>query len=259
MKNRKQNIVLIGAGNLASHLALALRDAGYEIDQVFSRTEKSAKSLATRIGSTYTIHVNAIKNDADIYIFAIKDSVLPDFLKTLNVKNKFFVHTAGSVSMDVFKAYTQRYGVFYPMQTFSKSKALVFKEIPVFIEANNTRDLALLRAIGTDLSSRVKELNSEKRELLHVAAVFTSNFTNHMYVLAAELLQRAQLDFDLMLPLIKESASKIESLSPKEAQTGPAVRYDQSIIDSHLQILKNEPETQQLYKLISENIHRLNN
>lgn len=169
------------------------------------------------------------------------------------------VHTAGSIPMSIWEGKTSRYGVFYPMQTFSKQREVDFRTIPFFIESNSSEDTELLKAIASVLSEKVYEATSEQRRSLHLAAVFTCNFTNHMYALAAELLKKYNLPFDAMLPLIDETARKVHELEPKQAQTGPAVRYDENVINKHLEMLADEPEMRELYQLVSENIHRLHN
>ena len=165
------------------------------------------------------------------------------------------VHTAGSIPMNVWEGHVWHYGVFYPMQTFSKQREVDFKEIPFFIEASSTEDAAFLKAIASTLSNRVYDADSEQRKSLHLAAVFTCNFTNHMYALAAELLKKYNLPFDVMLPLIDETARKVHELEPKAAQTGPAIRYDENVIGNHLRMLADDPGMQQLYELLSRSIH----
>ena len=149
------------------------------------------------------------------------------------------------------------YGVLYPMQTFSKQREVDFGQIPCFVESNSEEDVQLLKDIASALSEKVYEASSEQRKSLHLAAVFTCNFTNHMYVLAAELLKKYGLPFEAMLPLIDETARKVHELEPLAAQTGPAVRYDENVIDEHLRMLADEPQMLELYREISENIHRL--
>lgn len=151
-----------------------------------------------------------------------------------------------------------RYGVFYPMQTFSKQRTVDFRQIPVFVESNSAADTQTLKDIASVLSEKVYEATSEQRKSLHLAAVFTCNFTNHMYALAAELLKKYQLPFEVMLPLIDETARKVHELEPRLAQTGPAIRYDENVINNHLQMLSDEPGMQELYRLISESIHQQN-
>lgn len=141
------------------------------------------------------------------------------------------------------------------MQTFSKQREVNFEEVPFFVEANSQEDAELLKAIAGTLSEKVYEVTSEQRKSLHLAAVFTCNFTNHMYALAAELLDKYHLPFEVMLPLIDETARKVHELAPHDAQTGPAVRYDENVINHHLTMLEDTPKLQEIYKLISKSIH----
>ena len=159
--------------------------------------------------------------------------------------------------MNIWQGHVVRYGVLYPMQTFSKQREVDFGQIPFFVEGNSEEDVRLLKDIASALSEKVYEASSEQRKSLHLAAVFTCNFTNHMYVLAAELLKKYGLPFEAMLPLIDETARKVHELEPLAAQTGPAVRYDENVIDEHLRMLADEPQMLELYREISENIHRL--
>jgi predicted short-subunit dehydrogenase-like oxidoreductase (DUF2520 family) len=156
--------------------------------------------------------------------------------------------------MDVFHGYTQRYGVMYPLQTFSKQCKLDFSEIPLFVEANTTSDEDFLYDMAEWLSNHVVCMTSEKRKHLHLAAVFACNFSNHMYSIAAKLLEKQNIDWNLLLPLIFESVDKLNDLPPNRAQTGPAVRGDRAIIEQHLGMLEDE-KIRQLYALISDSIH----
>ena len=157
--------------------------------------------------------------------------------------------------MRIWEGYAERYGVFYPMQTFSKQREVCFREIPFFIEAQRPEDAEFLKAIAGTLSENVYEATSEQRKSLHLAAVFSCNFTNHMYALTADLLKKYNLPFDIMLPLIDETACKVHELAPRDAQTGPAVRYDENVISSHLAMLADSPALQEIYKLMSKSIH----
>ena len=156
--------------------------------------------------------------------------------------------------MSIWEGHAERYGVFYPMQTFSKQREVDFREIPFFIEAKKSEDVELLKAIAATLSENVYEATSEQRKSLHLAAVLICNFTNHMYALAADLLEKYNLPFDVMLPLIDETARKVHELTPLDAQTGPAVRYDENVISNHLAMLADSPALQQIYKLMSKSI-----
>ena len=243
-------VVFIGAGNLATNLAKALYQNGFRIVQVYSRTKEAACALAQAIEAEYTTELSEVSRDARLYIVSLKDAAFVELLPEI---------VAGSIPMSIWEGKTSRYGVFYPMQTFSKQREVDFRTIPFFIESNSSEDTELLKAIASVLSEKVYEATSEQRRSLHLAAVFTCNFTNHMYALAAELLKKYNLPFDAMLPLIDETARKVHELEPKQAQTGPAVRYDENVINKHLEMLADEPEMQELYQLVSENIHRLHN
>lgn len=252
-------IVFIGAGNLATNLAKALYRKGFRIEQVYSRTQASASALAGLVEATYTTRLDEVLTDAKLYIVSLKDSALTELLPLIAAGkgNALLVHTAGSLPMSIWQGYTGRYGVFYPMQTFSKLREVDFRQVPFFIEANREEDVILLKAIASTLSQRVYDADSEQRKSLHLAAVFTCNFTNHMYALAAELLKKYHLPFDVMLPLIDETARKVHELEPHAAQTGPAIRYDTNVINNHLAMLADDSEMQHLYEQISQSIfHR---
>lgn len=255
------SIVFIGAGNLATNLAKALYYKGFRIVQVYSRTEESARNLAQAVEAAYTTDLSSVTGDARLYIVSLKDAAFVELLPQIvsEKKDALWVHTAGSIPMNIWEGQADRYGVFYPMQTFSKQSAVDFQDIPVFIESNSMEDTRFLKDIASALSERVYEATSEQRKSLHLAAVFTCNFTNHMYTLASDLLKKYQLPFEVMLPLIDETARKVHELEPRLAQTGPAIRYDENVINSHLQMLADEPEMQEIYELISKNIHRTKN
>lgn len=250
-------IVFIGAGNLATNLAKALYYKGFRIVQVYSRTEESARELAMKVEADYTTDLNEISKNAKLYIVSLKDAAFAELLPqiTAEKQNSLLVHTAGSIPMSIWEGHAQRYGVFYPMQTFSKQREVDFREVPFFIEANTPEDAELLKAIAATLSEKVYDATSEQRKSLHLAAVFICNFTNHMYALAAELLKKYDLPFDVMLPLIDETARKVHELTPREAQTGPAVRYDENVMNNHLSMLVDSPALQEIYKLMSKSIH----
>lgn len=250
-------IVFVGAGNLATNLAKALYRKGFRIVQIFSRTEESARSLALQVEADYTTDLEELTGDAKLYIVSLKDAAFVELLPQIaeGKEHALLVHTAGSIPMSVWEGHTQRYGVFYPMQTFSKQREVKFDEVPFFIEAKTAEDVALLKAIAATLSDHVYEASSEQRKSLHLAAVFICNFTNHMYALAADLLEKYQLPFNVMLPLIDETARKVHELAPRDAQTGPAVRYDKNVIENHLAMLADLPALQEIYKLMSKSIH----
>ena len=250
--------MLIGAGRLATNLGHALKDAGHEVTCVYSRTLESAQVLADALGTQCTNQLHAVPKEADIFIVALKDSVLSNLLPQVvqGREGQLFVHTAGSMPMSLFCGSAQHYGVFYPMQTFSKERLVDFREISLFIEASDDESLHLLQLLAASLTSHVYLLNSEDRKHLHLAAVFACNFVNHCYALSAEVLERKGLPFSVMLPLIDETARKVHTLSPREAQTGPAVRYDENVIRMQSQMLIHDPLTQAIYQQLSQSIHQ---
>lgn len=252
-------IVLIGAGNVATHLGRALQEAGYPILQIYSRTEASASALAAQLSADYTVAVEDIRRDADLYIVALKDTALQTLASAL-VKGReqaLFVHTAGSMPMDLWKGLAQHYGVLYPMQTFSKQREVDFSTVPFFIEASAPTELELLRTLAAHLSPKVYEATSGQRKYLHIAAVFACNFANHMYALSSHILEKQGIPFEVMLSLVDETARKVHELPPVQAQTGPAVRYDENVISKHLEMLADEVPLQELYEKISKSIHNM--
>ena len=248
-------IVFIGAGNLATRLSLAMQRVGMQIGQVYSHTEASARQLATRLGCPWTNDLSALQEDGDLYVFSLKDTVLSDVISKVKPNNVMWVHTAGSMSMSVFEGYAQRFGVLYPLQTFSKGRNVNFDVIPIFLEANTDKNADYLKNIASALSENVRFMSSEKRRSLHLAAVFACNFTNHIYTLSYKLLENESIPADVLLPLIDETVSKIHSMPPAAAQTGPAIRYDENVINKHLAML-DDPDMQAIYRLLSQSIHK---
>ena len=265
-------IVFLGSGNLATNLSLALKAAGEEIIQIFSRTKENAQTLADKLHCASCTSINEIRTDADVYIFSVKDDALPSLIEQLSQHlnspsgagggdhNPNLLHTAGSVPMSVFpetmhyELCTMNYGVLYPMQTFSKDRSVNFREIPCFIEASDNNTLGAIKTLASKISDHVLEMSSEKRRKLHLAAVFACNMTNHCYRLAEKVLEEEGIDFSLYLPLIKETANKVKELSPRKAQTGPMVRYDKTIMDAQIALI-NDERTRQIYRLMADSIH----
>ena len=250
-------LVFIGSGNLATQLALTFSEKKYPILQVYSRTKESASALAERIGCSYTTDIALLNTEADIYICALKDSALQEILSKAVFRDKLVVHTAGSIPMDMLSKYSSNYGVFYPLQTLSKNRRVDFSKIPVFIEGNNPENSAILKSLANSVSNVVYEATSNQRKKLHLAAVFACNFTNHLYAIAANIVkENGDFPMEVLLPLIDETARKIHTLSPVEAQTGPAVRYDKNVIDNHLEMLSSDKNVQQIYDLMSRHIYK---
>lgn len=247
-------IVLVGSGNLATNLGRGLKAADEEVVQVYSRTETSARSLSEQLLCSYTTTLSDIRKDADVYIYALKDSVLQEVSQQTEGEDAVHLHTAGSMDMHVL-AHKKHYGVFYPLQTFSKERIVDFKSIPIFLENNDAFSLDKSMQLAHKLSDHVYKGDSEQRKKMHLAAVFACNFVNCMYANAAELAASANIPFSVLYALIDETAAKIHQLSPAEAQTGPAVRMDKNVIDKHLSTLSSERQ-QMIYKLLSEDIYQ---
>ncbi len=251
-------ITFIGSGNVAVHLSEELKSKGFEIIQIFSRTESNAKKLANILNTCYTNDLQKISDKADLYIISVSDDVLPRICKSKilksKIKNKLVVHTSGSSDIDILKDLSSNYGIFYPLQTFSKQRKISFNEVPICIEANNKTNESILKNIANKISNKVLSISSEERKYIHIAAVFACNFTNYFYSIAEQLLNKKNIDFNILLPLINETTKKIKYFNPNDVQTGPAVRNDIKIIEKHLDALKKYPEYEKLYKLISKNI-----
>lgn len=253
MMNKK--VALIGAGNVAHHLAPALLKAGVNLCQIYSRSIESARELGIKTGITYVADVGAIYPDCDIYIFCVSDDALLPLYKEVRInKEAVVLHTSGSLPMDIFKSLAGHYGVLYPIQTFTKKRTLDFREIPLCIEASDKETLQMLRQLAGLLSGRVEEISSEQRKVLHLAAVFANNFVNHLYGIAGEILEKEGLDGTLLRPLIFETAHKVMLLAPEAAQTGPARRGDEGIMSIHKTLLKENRKLLNLYTLLSDSI-----
>lgn len=251
-------ICFLGAGNLATHLSKALKSLGHTILQVYSRTEMAANELAFALQAEPITDVSRLSPEADVYICSLKDAALVDQLARVPHFGKaLWLHTSGSLPMSVFEPYTQRCGVFYPLQTFSKQRPVDFAHIPFCLEAKQDADLCLMRELALQLSDDVREMSSEQRQNLHVAAVFACNFTNSLYAAAQEILTYDNIDFSILRPLIMETAAKVLDNDPAAVQTGPAVRMDRNVTDKHMAWLeaRGEKEKAALYETMSQMIY----
>lgn len=256
MKNKR--IVLIGAGNVAHHLAPALLKAGQDLCQIYSRSIESARTLGMKTGISYTADLFAVYPDCDIYIFCVSDDSILSLYKNIRInKHAVILHTSGSVPLEIFADLAEHYGVLYPLQTFSKKRDIDFSEVPLCIEASDKNTLECVRELAGSLSHTVEEISSEKRKSLHLAAVFANNFANHLYAIAGRILEEKGLDFSLLRPLIFETAHKVMMLSPAEAQTGPARRGDEGILGVHRNLLQKDRKLMSLYTLLSDSIREM--
>jgi len=247
-------VIIIGSGNVAQHLIAAFQNSkntGDEIElaQVFSR---KANTLANVLDASLITTDIANLLEADLYIIAVSDDAIGNVAAQLAFKNRLVVHTSGSVGLDVLDDNNRR-GVFYPLQTFTKNKPVDFKTIPICLESENSTDFRLLEKVAKVISDKVFAINSEQRKALHVAAVFVNNFTNHLYTIGNEICQENQVPFDILKPLILETAQKIMTISPKDAQTGPAKRNDLKTIEAH-QLFLSDKNQSTIYKIITQSI-----
>ena len=243
-------VVLIGSGNVAHHLIEAFAKSKIvEIIQVFARQKESISPLFdyNKIISNF----NDLK-EADLYIIAVSDDAIASASSKLPFKNRLVVHTSGTVSINSLDA-KNRKGIFYLLQTFTKDKAVDFSKIPICLESENETDFEVLKNVGESISNSVFEINSEQRKALHVSAVFVNNFVNHLYQIGHEICLENNVPFEILKPLILETANKVMSLSPAAAQTGPAKRNDKKTIESHLGILSNENQAT-IYKILTQSI-----
>lgn len=247
-------ICFIGAGNLAMHLSNELQIKGYKVIQVYSRTRTSAEGLAAKLGCAFTTSVKEITNNADIFFVALNDSAVHEVLSQIDFKNKLLVHCSGSLPLSVLNDYSNNFGVLYPLQTFSKGRKLVFSSIPVFLEANSKENEDLLLEIAVKISKSVAIIGSDERKSLHISAVFVCNFVNHLYTIASDFLQTKNIPFEVLRPLILETALKVQEMEPDKAQTGPAIRFDENIISTHIKELKGINNYAELYSSISKSI-----
>jgi predicted short-subunit dehydrogenase-like oxidoreductase (DUF2520 family) len=254
MPNLIQSAVIIGTGNVAFHLGKALQARKINVLQVLGRTSEPARKLAGILKADYTQDLNEIDINADLYIIAVSDDAISEVIIQLNLDRQLIVHTAGSIPMSVFKGYFENYGVFYPLQTFTKSRQIAFDEVPVCIEGNSKENTKRLIELARLISHKVIMMDSKKRAVLHLAAVFACNFTNHMYSIADRILENEDIDFSILHPLIIETAMKVAGMKPAEAQTGPAVRKNRILMEKQMKMLENDPAARKVYQILSDNI-----
>ncbi|MEN8928165.1 MAG: Rossmann-like and DUF2520 domain-containing protein [Flavobacteriales bacterium] len=251
-----KKITLIGSGNVAHNLGHAFMAKGYEIVEVYSRASENAKQLAEKLNANYTSDLSKLNSKSDLYLIVSSDDAIEKIAKKLRLKDKLIVHTSGSVGIDVLKSASKNYGSFYPLQTFTKSHLTDVSHVPFCIEGNTKENKKALIELAKTLSNKVIEMNSEQRQKLHLAAVFTSNFANYMQVIAQDICEEQEVDFDLLKPLMKEVFEKNLLHKTEQNQTGPAKRGDKFTMQKHAHLLKGDEEKQELYTLISRMIEK---
>lgn len=243
-------VSILGGGNLAYHLTtILLKTKNIELVEVYNRTLEKIQYLKNH--TAINSNLNKLKN-ADIYIICVSDNAIPEISKKLNFKNKLVVHTSGAVGLNDLKCNANK-GVFYLLQSFSKNRKIDFKTTPICYEANTKKDEEQLEELAKSISDYCYKIDSAQRKSLHVSAVFANNFVNHLYYIGNQICEENKIPFEILFPLIKETALKIETLNPFEAQTGPAKRNDTKTIQKHMEILtKNQ---QEIYTLLTQSIY----
>lgn len=244
------SVAILGGGNVSFRLSKALsNNSEIILNQIYSRSKLSFHFDSVPVEKIQDL--NLLK-EADVYIISVSDDAVVSLAEKLPIKNKLVVHTAGSINMNQLPL-NNRKGVFYPLQTFSKSKEVDFQKIPICIEAESLNDLDTLRQLAESISNSVYEIDSDQRRIIHLSACFTNNFTNHLFYIAQKLGEEKQIPFEIFHPLIQETIEKLNVLSPYDAQTGPAKRNDLKTIEKHLELLENTG-FKEIYELMTQSI-----
>ncbi|HPH91934.1 MAG TPA: DUF2520 domain-containing protein [Ferruginibacter sp.] len=247
-------VVIIGAGNVATVLGRRIKKAGHEILQVISRSQESAKVLAKELGCNASNNFADIDKTGELFLVAMSDAALNELKEKINVGDKLVVHTAGSVCKDVLKDVSVNYGTLYPLQSLRKENPDESIVIPILIDAINDYSIRIINDFAISISPIVSYTQDDQRLKLHVGAVLTSNFANHLYCLALEFCEKEKVDFKLLQPLIEETAARLKSQSPCDMQTGPAARKDVLTLDKHLRLLTAHPKLRTLYLRMTDSI-----
>ena len=246
-------IAMIGSGNVATVLGRLIIKNGHQVCQVISREADHAKQLAGELGAGYTNFDGVPDRSADLFIIAISDTALDNFFVQGAINDKIVVHTAGSVSKDILRNFAVNYGVLYPLQTLRKEMKHI-PSIPLLIDGSNDATTDYIEAFARSISQNVQRVNDEQRLKLHAAAVIVSNFTNHLYAIAEDFCEKENVAFDMLKPLILETAIRIEQASPSKVQTGPAIRKDIHTLDKHLRLFTAHPKLRTMYLRLTDSI-----
>jgi predicted short-subunit dehydrogenase-like oxidoreductase (DUF2520 family) len=248
-----RSIVILGSGNVATHLGKAIKAAGYTVDIVYSRQQPKAAALARQLGAIPYTQLDLLPTHADLYIIAVKDSAIREVSEQLPEVKGLVVHTSGTTPIHVLSKH-KRTGVFYPLQSLSKNTVVSMKDIPVLLEASSPGNMSDLEQFAQTCGSQTVSVDSDTRQVVHLAAVFANNFSNYLYVVAEQILATKGLSLDILKPLITETAHKIEGHKPLEVQTGPAVRNDIPTMEMHLKLMEQMPQFRHIYELLSKGI-----
>ncbi len=245
-------IAIIGYGNLGFHLVNHLCEAGHSITQVFTRDK--TKTRISKYKIDFIDELNLINEDSDIYFLPVKDDALAEVANQLSLKGKIVAHCSASVDMNLLKNCSENIGVFYPLQSFSREVEVDFNNIPILIEGDNPSTISILKQVASSLSNEVLEVNQQQRLAVHVAAVFANNFSNYLFTVAEEILNKENISYKILLPLIEETIRKVKENPPSKSQTGPAKREDDKTIQKHLKYLSDAADLKNLYSIITQQI-----
>ncbi|GAB4135240.1 MAG: DUF2520 domain-containing protein [Bacteroidia bacterium] len=248
-RKKSFRIFIIGSGNVATHIGKALFKSGHTITGVYSQRPAHARKLASHLHAAPFRHTDYIP-ESDFILIAVKDDAIPEVVKNIGQSDAIVLHTAGSVDVSILKSF-KKYGALYPLQTLSVRREVPFKNVPLCIEGSDPDTERQIELLAASAGSPVYKMNSAQRLAAHTAAVFACNFTNFMYAQAEEILKAGRLNRELLFPLIEETAAKVKTMQAKEAQTGPALRHDQTTMNKHKTLLKKKKEQLKLYQLIS--------
>lgn len=249
-----KTVSIVGAGNLATHLAVGLNERGYDIKEIWSKDSTNAAILAKVVEASTCINLSDLNTDVDLVIVSVKDDAIEEVVKLLPTKLHSVIHTSGSLDMKVLNVGFENIGVLYPLQSFNKNEMADWRVVPVCVEANNDKFTNLLFELAKTLSNQVEYLNSTQRGQLHIAAVFANNFSNYLFSLAYEIAVKQHLPFSLLIPLIHQTAHRLSNENPFNLQTGPAQRNDVAVIKKHLEQLASNKNAQEVYEFLSNEI-----
>lgn len=247
-------LTCIGAGNVAWRLLIAMDKAGHKIEQVISKSEESAKALASKFGAFYGTDLSKIYDLGDLVLIAVPDDQIKAVIEALPPISAVLAHTCGSRGIEVLESKALHIGVFYPLQTLNKDIPVDIREVPLLLESSDIQSKITLDNLARSISDKVQNVTSEERAKYQLAAVVANNFANHLFSLSADFLEKENLDFNMLIPLIEETGNKLKSALPSDAQTGPAQRGDLDTLSKHRGMLEDSPELLKWYNAFSSSI-----
>ena len=254
--SESHTIVILGAGNVSTHISRHFHLAGHQLLTLYNRSEQNGILLAKELDCPLVTSLEELPDQADFYVVCLPDRVIPEVTSVLERKQGIWLHTAGAGPLELLEGSPHGYGVLYPLQSLSRERSIAFRTIPILIEGSNPAVESQIQALADSISDRVMQVSSADRLGIHMAAVFANNFSNHMVRIAQQILEGMDLEWELMSPLLEETFQKLQEHKAQDVQTGPAVRGDHKTMEQHLELLRDHPEWQKLYTFISREIER---